>query len=421
MTSVIARLATALVLTLIVQSGHTAEISRDASARLGVDVVLVKGNREARGSIVARRDNGSLTVAVRRKWLREHQPRWADALEATEQEARRQGLETLLTRTRAWIDGRPEDQELNAILREEVRTIMRRQAGEVRPEEEDPVSEFLLIEIPADQVRRVFAQPADRKQLALVAWQQGLENVEATPVDRLQGALEDRMIDWRNARVDLSGRLPYSASDDEREWAARVAIYEYAFRQRLEFQGTGDFVVRTETEGANAAGPELLGGLLQNGLGGDLNDLLRDALGTEAAPRKTWLETTSAVADAEGVTGFRVTRTDQNLAARTVTVEDRFVAKMPDGSWETVWLTTETLDASQERKNLEERIRADEQVAAALKVAEDLGLAAEVTTAVRFGAATMEAQQTTDDRFFNFRDRYTRRLDGPILKWAAQP
>jgi hypothetical protein len=42
-----------------------------------------------------------------------------------------------------------------------------------------------------------------------------------------------------------------------------------------------------------------------------------------------------------------------------------------------------------------------------------------VETAVRFGAATMEAQQRADDRFYAFKDRYTEKLDGPPLRWQA--
>ena len=93
------------------------------------------------------------------------------------------------------------------------------------------------------------------------------------------------------------------------------------------------------------------------------------------------------------------------------------MARMPDGTWETIWNATETVDASRPRKELEARIRQDQQVTEALKLAEGLGLGGGVDTAVRFGAATMEAQQTAAARFFEFVDRYTLRLDGPVLKW----
>jgi hypothetical protein len=38
--------------------------------------------------------------------------------------------------------------------------------------------------------------------------------------------------------------------------------------------------------------------------------------------------------------------------------------------------------------------------------------------AIRFGAATQEAQKQADGRFFEFRDRHLRRLDGPVLRIA---
>jgi hypothetical protein len=109
------------------------------------------------------------------------------------------------------------------------------------------------------------------------------------------------------------------------------------------------------------------------------------------------------------------------VANRTVTVEDRFVAQMPDGTWETIHITSETLDGTVERKDLEARIREDGQVNEVLKLVEGLGLGGQIDTAVRFGAATMEAQQTSSARFLEFTDRYSQRLDGPALKWDAAP
>ena len=42
------------------------------------------------------------------------------------------------------------------------------------------------------------------------------------------------------------------------------------------------------------------------------------------------------IADSENLTGFRVTRVDQDLAARRVSVETRFVARLPSGDWKTI-------------------------------------------------------------------------------------
>jgi hypothetical protein len=102
-----------------------------------------------------------------------------------------------------------------------------------------------------------------------------------------------------------------------------------------------------------------------------------------------------------------------------VTVEDRFVAHMPDGTRETIFVATENRDGTVERTDLEARIRADSQVGDLLEAVDGLGLGGELETAVRFGAATMEAQQAASARFFEFTARYSRRLDGPALKWDA--
>ena len=45
----------------------------------------------------------------------------------------------------------------------------------------------------------------------------------------------------------------------------------------------------------------------------------------------------------------------------------------------------------------------------------NLGADDQIDQAIRFGAATMAAQQATDARFFEFRDRYLKHLDGPPL------
>ena len=399
----------------------TAETSRARAARLGVDVVILRGGREARGSIVEQRDDGGLSVAVRRAWLRDREPEWAAELDAAKETEQRAALETLVERTQAWMDERADDGRLCAAVGLQLERLQRKLAGGGQPRAEETESEFVLLSIAADQVRRVYIQPPERKELALVAWQSGIDNVESMSVNRLRETFERQKIDWQNMTVSLSGRLSSSIGDSEREWAARQAIYEYSLRSRLEFQGTGNFVIRTGQDAAAPNGLELLGGLLDEGVSADLSELLQSALGDGAPtkPRKTWMETAQAVAEREGSRGFRVTRTKQDVQRQRVTVEDRFVARMPDGTWETIWLRAETLDASQPRPDREARIRADGQVSEALKLAEALGLGGGVETAVRFGAATMEAQQNAAARYVEFVDEYTMQLDGPPLKWAS--
>ena len=397
------------------------DVTRDQAARLGVDVVLLKGGRQARGSIIERHEDGGLSIAIRRQWLEDRQPQWAEELNAVADAERRAALETLLERTRNWLRERADDQRLCAVLRIELERLERAPAADQAGRAEQSQSEFMMVRVAGAEIRRVYSQPAERRRLAQVAWQAGIDRVESTPVNRLRDALERRQVDWRGTVVNLSDRLSSPSADSEREWAARKAIYEYSLREPVEFQGTGDFVVRTGDDVAAPAGLELAGGLLQGGLPADLSALVQEALGEGAKPkvRRNWLETATKAAEKAGANGFRVTRTDQDIQRRSVSVEDRFVARMPDGTWETVWQATVPADASLPRKDLEARIRQDDQVAEALKLAEGLGLGGGIDTAVRFGAATMEAQQTASGRYFEFIDRYTQRLEGPVLKWAG--
>lgn len=411
-----------LLLLLLVVPGGTldAETTRETAARLGADVVLLHGGREARGSIVRRGEDGEVTIAVRRGWLQSRQPEWLAELDQAAVDGRAAAQQALIDRTGRWLEERGDEPKLAPVLRIELERI---EKGATKAPDVEPPGEtaFVLVVIPADQVRRVFEQPAERKQVALVAWDQQLENVESTAVHRLRAALEQRKVDWRQARVDLSGRLTASAADGEREWAARRAVFEFTYGPQVELQGTGDFVVRTGTDAAAPAGIDLLAGVLQGGLNADVGGLLQGVVdpAVQTGQGAGWLEQASRIAEREGVRGFRVTRSEQNVLQRMVSVEDRFVAQMPDGTWESIFVVRESRDGSVERKDLEARIRADGQVSSALQFVEGLGLGGQIDTAVRFGAATMEAQQAAGGRFAEFTDRYSQRLDAPVLTWDA--
>jgi hypothetical protein len=57
-------------------------------------------------------------------------------------------------------------------------------------------------------------------------------------------------------------------------------------------------------------------------------------------------------------------------------------------------------------------------VRATLQLFKSLGVQGDeqIKLAIRFGAATQEAQKEADSRFFEFRDRHLKQLDGPVLR-----
>lgn len=124
-----------------------AETTRETAARLGVDVVLLHGGREARGSIVRRGEDGALTIAVRRGWLQTRQPEWLAELDQTAADGRQAAHESLVTRIKGWLAERSDEPKLALVLRMELERIEQAAAKGPVVAEAPADSEFLLIEI----------------------------------------------------------------------------------------------------------------------------------------------------------------------------------------------------------------------------------------------------------------------------------
>jgi hypothetical protein len=288
----------------------------------------------------------------------------------------------------------------------------------------------VLVLAPA-KIDRVVTQPPQRRRIALAAWREGLADVETRTTASLAQELKQKKIDPVDDPDALLDLLPPRRQNDA-AWAARQAIVEYRFRKPLDFQGMGDAVVRAG-ENVNAADlAPLLADLLKS-LGGDpLSGLLDPPAARGASkgtgknqPGEKWLASAVKIAESEDLTGFRVTRVEQDLAAKRAAVETRFVARLPDGSWKTAWQQTVEADVSKPRPEAEQQIENDPRVRAALQLFKSLGVQGDeqIKLAIRFGAATQEAQKEADSRFFEFRDRHLKQLDGPVLRVppAASP
>src|SRR5690606_28147675 len=120
--------------------------------------------------------------------------------------------------------------------------------------------EFIRLTLSRADVRQIFAQSDVRRKLAIAAWQQKLEDVEASPLTQLQQRLAARDVDWQNSDPDASQLAAGPVLQNDREWAARRALYEYQFLRRLDFQGTGNVLVQTGDE----APPPNLARLMQD-------------------------------------------------------------------------------------------------------------------------------------------------------------
>jgi hypothetical protein len=393
-------------------------------ADLAVDQVSVKGGPRLLGAILGREADGTVAVAVGRAWLKKMQPRFFEEALRQETAETRAALTELRDRIDVWRKARTEDKELDFFLRKETERVEKELAA-IETGTRDADAPFMVVDLAPTKIDRVVNQPPQRKNIAATAWHEGLADVETRSTTSLAQELKKQKIEPIDDPDLLLDLLPVRRQN-EAAWAARKSIVEYRYRKPLDFQGTGDQVLRTGEDLKAADIGQLIGGVLK-GLGDDpLGDLINPRgtgkLGktTANATTEKWLESAASQAEGESLDGFRVTRVVPDMAARQATVETRFVARLPDGSWKTVWQRTETADASKARPDVEQQIEKDPQVRTALELFKTIGLGGEeqIRLAIRFGAATAEAQKAADSRFFEFRDRHLRRLDGPVLRVA---
>lgn len=386
--------------------------------RLAVDVVTLKNNDVFRGAVLARDDAGNVWLAVQRDWLKRQHARQFEQLAADDKDRSIKSAQQLVGRLQEWLKRSPEPATLTAFLEIELeRAETRLKAASSVNKAAEPL-QFVVLVLPENRIRASFVQPAAQRTIAAQAWQERLTNVEQKRGEELRQELAAKRV-LPDDPVDLWDRVPTLIQSDN-EWAVRQALVEFHFGPRIEFQGFGETLIRT---GSDA--PKLdWAGILPKLLTRQLTDQFSDLLGERRPQRASELSSEAlkpviAAAESESARAVRVTQLQLDLAGGSASVSTRFMARLPNGKWETIWQHTVAEDGKKARPDLERRIQSDPQLTEALAALKglDAGLDQQVTKAVRVGAAVMTAQQATDQQFLGFRDRNLRRLDGPPLRW----
>ena len=391
-------------------------------SQLGVDVVSLKSGKAVRGAILKSEANGSVTMAVPREWLKQANPELLVKLAADEATSQRTAWEELRDRLTKLLATPPESQRSVFFLKQELERVEKLLAQAEPPEP----PQFVWFEAKREAIVKVSPSVPDRQRIAIWAWGERLKEVETRDVADLTRELKQKGVDPTKPAPDLSDQLA-ARPQNEREWAARLALVEYAFGTPIDFQGTADVLVQSN----GSRDLKDMAPVIAKVLRGQIDSFLKDFTGdgrpgkSKAASNNDWLK--PAIRDAEQLkaTGFRATRVDLSVEGRQTAVQSAFVVRVGTGPqeqapWETIWSHRETADATKVRAEAEARIANDPQVKQALDAVKKLGLGAEdqIQQAIRFGAATMAAQQTADSRFFEFRDRHLKHLDGPPLWWT---
>jgi hypothetical protein len=387
---------------------------RAAHLQVAVDVVRLKSGTTLRGGIVHSAADGSLTMAVSREWLRKTNAALFTKRTNSEASVRRTALEELRDRVNRELGQIPEDSRFGAFLRLERKRVERLLVE--APARAEP--QFVWLDLTKHEIARATPASVANRRIAGWSWYERLGNVETRDAAELEQQLRQRGIDPAQQLPDLADRFPLRRQD-EQEWAARLALVEYALDKPLDFQGTGDRLVRVDRRSKPKDAAALVPSLLGSQVDAMLKDLLGDRRPPSANPETSdaWLKTAWQEANGEKARAFRATRVDLDMASRQATVESVFAIRLKNGGWKTIWSDRESRDATKERPATETAIFDDPQVKSALASLKSLGNVADdqVRQAVRFGAATMEAQQAVDRRFVAFESPYLQHLDGPPL------
>lgn len=395
-----------------------------AISQLGVDVVSLKSGKAVRGAILKSEVKGSVTMAVPREWLQKANPELLAKLSTDEVAAQREAWEQLRDRLKMLLATPPSSRQVVVFLEQEQERVEMLLAQAAPPEP----TQFVWFEAQRESIAKVTPTVPDRQRIVLWAWGERLKEVATRDVADLSRELKQKGIDTTQPAPDLSDQLA-ARPQDAREWGTRLAIVEYGLGTPIDFQGTEDLLVRSNGErDLKDMAPvieKVLRGQVSSflkGLTGQVSPAKSKPESSNVALNKGWLKSAIVEADKLNATGFRATRLDLNVEGRQVAVQSVFVARVGTGpreqaEWETIWSHRETADASKVRAEMEARITNDPQVKQALDKVKSLNLGADdqIDQAIRFGAATMAAQQAADARFFEFRDRYLKHLDGPPL------
>ena len=384
-----------------------------AADRPASDHVTLRNGSKLRGVVFEQSDQ-SLTLLVSAKSLAATNAKLSQPTRQQNVDAHTAGLEQAVRRLKA---DRP------PAASPAVEAFLQQQLDDAEAElakADDFAPEFLWMTLPMKEVARIEPSTPEHRQLLAWAWTEQLDRAETRSADELSRDLKVRNVSPVGWPLPFIERLPVRKQSDD-EWTARLALADYAFGKRLDFQGTGDVLARAGQEVQQAEMGRLLVEMLRGQLQSQLGDLLGDAKpvkrGTDNAARAESLKKAIQTAESEKRTGFRVTRLELAGDFQQVTVTTQFMARLADGSWRIVFRHTERADAKQARPEIEKRIQDDPQVKQVLELTRQLGLTAEgqIQQAIRFGAATMTAQQTCDREFAAFRDIYLSSLARPPL------
>lgn len=392
--------------------------NRPTEARSAVDQVALRSGTRLRGLLFGHDAAGRVSLLVRSEWLRTAQPKLFDEQLRAAVDEQQRADEQLRQRLRDEIEQRKDadQKQLLFFLKQELERTEERLA-----KADPPPSEFVWFELRAAQVERVIPSSSEAHKVLAWAWTERLDKPESRDLTELQRDLKARGETATSWPMPLIERLP-ARVQDEREWKARMTLVEHALETPVEFQGTAEFVIRSDTQAKAPDVVTLIGELLQKQVQTQLQELLGETAKANKPDNDQAIRTAIRETVAANRRAFRITRVQPGGDLRQVSVKTQFVTQAPNNDWQILWQHTEQADATKPQPEVEARLKDDPRLKSVLGLLERTGLAADaqVQQALRYGASTLTAQQAADRAFFEFRDQCLRTLAAPPLRLSNE-
>lgn len=393
--------------------------------KLGVDQVSTQSGIKIFGIITSRDARIGLSMFVERDWFKKTHPNEYQKFYQGEMEKHREVKTVQLKRLNDWKKSRANDEALVRFIEAETERISNLD-NENKPNGNG--SKFMVLTLTPDQVKRIYTQKPEQHQIAGLAWKHDLKNVTTRASSDLMKELVKLDVDVEVEKFDFSDDMPMTASQSDKEWNARICVFEYVYRKRLKFQGIGSMLIKIETEKQDDP-DAMMGQLLQGGIGGIagggsgglLDDLMKDLdLGgnnRQPKERVEWYKKATDTAEFENSRAVRVTRLTQDISNPVAKVEDFFFVQISEGNWQVLYTATATFNRNDVDQQDIEFLKQDPQIQKVMKIFNSIGggNAGLLDKALRQGVATQHAMNESSNQFFEFLDRYTKTTDGPPL------
>jgi len=416
----------ALVLALVSSDGGDLLGQRRDQAKLAVDVVYLKDQRQIRGFVLSQSAD-ELQIAVAKGWFeKDDRGAYIKAVESSRQEAAN-AMRTLKGRLRKLLSANGQEDGLPDARKGAFTFFLGKEIERIDLELENPQDEpyqFVVLKIKPASLSRVNIASDGNRKLAVWSWSERLVDVETRKPSSLFDELKDKKINPTLAPPDLSDRF-YPTEEGDEQWAVRIAIASHRLDKAIEFQGSGDVMLLIDS---NDQQPDLSSLMVQM-MQSQMSSLLQELTGTGEKSSRTalgdidWIKSVINKAEKMQSRYFRATNVRTDLLADTSKVESAFLVQQASGKWTIAWQATSIQNMANQKPDAINRILDDPQVKSIKAELEKTGLSgSSLDKGIRAGAATMVAQKLANNEFQEFTDRYLKNLSQPpILLPSRKP